>query len=142
VPDGVELPPDNLIERLEEALVDGEVLNIHLVGAPKLLEASVHGSEDGSLDTPHGRRHGNANVYDVRRGAFQVGCGENVEAGPEVEAAHVEALHGTLGLGETGDHGMGAVGEGVNGEKIALTEEAGDEGVGGGIGGAVGGEEE
>lgn len=115
MPDGVELPPDDLIERLEEALVDGEVLNIHLVGAPKLLEASVHGSEDGSLDTPHGRRHGNANVYDVRRGAFQVGCGENVEAGPEVEAADVEALHGTLGLGETGDHGMGAIGEGVNG---------------------------
>lgn len=65
-----------------------------------------------------------------------------MEAGPEVETPDVEALHGTLGLGEAGYHGVGAVREGVDGEKMALAEEAGDEGVGGGIGGAVGGEEE
>jgi len=142
VPDGVELPPDDLIEGLEKALVKGEILDVHLVGAPEFLEAGVHGSEDGGLDAPHGRRHGDADVDHVRRGALQVCGGEDVEAGPEMEAPDVEALHGTLGLGETGDHGVGAVREGVDGEKMALAEEAGDEGVRGGIGGAVGGEEE
>jgi len=142
VPDGVELPPDDLIEGLEKALVKGEILDVHLVGAPEFLEAGVHGSEDGGLDAPHGRRHGDADVDHVRRGALQVCGGEDVEAGPEMETPDVEALHGTLGLGETGDHGVGAVREGVDGEKMALAEEAGDEGVRGGIGGAVGGEEE
>lgn len=87
-------------------------------------------------------RHGDADVDDLRRGALEVGRGEDVEAGPEVEAPDVEALHGALGLGEAGDHGVGAVGEGVDGEEAVLAQEAGDEGVGGGVGGAVRGEEE
>lgn len=142
MPDGVELPPDDLVEGLEKALVDSEVVDVHLVCAPELLEAGIHGSEDGSLDAPHGRRHGDADIDNIRWGALQVRGGEDVEAGPEVETADVEALHGALGLGEAGDHGVGAVGEGVDGEKMALAEEAGDEGVRGGIRGAVGGEEE
>lgn len=133
MPDGVELPPDNLVEGLEEALVNGEVLDIDLVGPPELLDA---------MDARHGVRHGDADVDDLRRGALEVGGGEDVEARPEVEAADVEALHGALGLGEAGDHGVGAVGEGVDGEEAVLAQEAGDEGVCGDVGGAVGGEEE
>lgn len=67
MPDGVELPPDNLVKGLEEALVNGEVLDIDLVGPPELLEAGVHGVEDGGLDAHHGVRHGDADVDDLRR---------------------------------------------------------------------------
>lgn len=65
-----------------------------------------------------------------------------MEPRPEVEAADVEALHGALGLGEAGDHGVGGVREGVDREEAVLAQQAGDEGVGGGVGGAVRGEEE
>ena len=142
VPDGVKLPPDDFVEGLEEALVDSKVFNIDLVGPPELLEAGVHYVEDGGLDAHHGLRHRDADVNHLRRGTLEVRCGEDVEAGPEVEASDVEALHGAFGLGEARDHGVGAVGEGVDGEEAVLAQEAGDEGVGGGVGGAVGGEED
>jgi hypothetical protein len=142
VPDGVELPPDDLIKRLEEALVDGEVFDVDLVGPPELLEAGVHGIEDSGLDAPHRLSHGDADVDDLGRGALEVSGSKKVEAGPKVEASNVEALHSALRLGEAGDHGMGAIGEGINREEVVVAEEASHEGVGGGVGGAVGGEEE
>lgn len=82
VPDGVELPPDDFVKGLEEALVDGEVLDIDLVGPPELLEAGVHGFKDRGLDAHHGVGHGDADVNDLGRGALEVCCGEDVEAGP------------------------------------------------------------
>lgn len=62
-----------------------------------------------------------------------------MEPGPEVEAAEEEALEGALGLGEARDHGVGAVGESVDGGGAGDgAEDAGDEGLGGGVGKAVG----
>uniref|UniRef100_A0A0D3FCK5 Uncharacterized protein n=1 Tax=Oryza barthii TaxID=65489 RepID=A0A0D3FCK5_9ORYZ len=123
VPDGVELPPDDLIKRLEEALVDGEVFDVDLVGPPELLEAGVHGIEDSGLDAPHRLSHGDADVDDLGRGALEVSGSKKVEAGPKVEASNVEALHSALRLGEAGDHGMGAIGEGINREEVVVAEE-------------------
>lgn len=56
-----------------------------------------------------------------------------------MEASDVEALHGAFGLGEACDHGVRAVGEGVDGQEAMLAQEAGDEGIRGGVGGSVGG---
>lgn len=54
-----------------------------------------------------------------------------MESGPEVEAADEEALHDALGLGESGGHGLGLVGEGQDGGvRGEGAEEAGDEGLG------------
>lgn len=66
-----------------------------------------------------------------------------MEPGPEVELPHVEALHGALGLSEAGDHGLGTVGEGKDGEVgVEGAEKADNEGLSGGLGEGVDCEDE
>lgn len=145
MPDGIELPPDDLIKGLEEPLLNGEILHIDLVRPPQLLETSVHGLKHRRLDPLHGGAHRNPNIYNLRGFLLEVSGDEDVESGPEVEAADEEALHDALGLGEPGDHGVGAIGEGEDGDQGGVglgAEEAGDEGLGGCVGEAVGVEDE
>lgn len=138
MPDGVELVPHDLIERLEQPILHREILHVDLVGLPHLLETRVHDLQNGLLDPHHGPRHRNPNVDNHGRVPLELVGHVDVEPGPDVELFDVEALHGALGLGEGGDHGVGAVGEGEDGEG-AVEEEANGEGVGGGLGEGMGG---
>lgn len=138
MPDGVELPPHDLIERLEQAVLDSEVLNVDLVGPPELLETGIHGPKHRSLDPNHGWRHGHPDVQDLGWGTLEVSRDEDVEPRPEVEAADKEGLHNALGLGEAGDHRLGPIGEGMDGGRGGVVpEDAGDEGLGRGVGEAM-----
>lgn len=57
-----------------------------------------------------GHRH--PNVNDKRRIPFELIGDMDLKPRPEMEALEVEAFHYTLGLGETGDHGLWLIGEG------------------------------
>lgn len=112
MPDGLELVPHDLIERLEQPILHCEILHVDLVGLPHLLETRVHDLQNGLLDPHHGPRHRNPNVDNHRRVPLELVGHVDVEPGPDMELLDVEALHGALGLGEGGDHGVGAVREG------------------------------
>lgn len=118
MPDGVQLPPHDLIKRLEQAVLYGEILHINLVCLPHLLQASVQDLQNRLLDPLHGLGHWNPNVDHDRRVPLELIGHVDVEPGPQVELPNIEALHGPLSLGKTGDHGVGAVGEGEDGEVL------------------------
>lgn len=87
--------------------------------------------------------HGNPNVDHHRGSALQLLGDVDLEAGPQVEPSDEETLDGALGLGEAGDHSLGAVGEGADvGVGVEGAEEADDESLGGGIGEGVGVEDD
>lgn len=66
-----------------------------------------------------------------------------MEPRPEVQPPDPQALHGPLGLGEAGDHGVRLVGEGADADvAVEGAENPDDEGLGGGLGEGVGGEDE
>ncbi|PON37027.1 hypothetical protein PanWU01x14_323650 [Parasponia andersonii] len=143
MPNGVKLPPHNLIKRLEQPILDRQILHIDLIRLPHLLQARIHNLENGLLNRHHMPRRRNPDVHHLRSLLLELLRHVDMEPRPEVQLPDPQTLHDPLRLGEPGDHGVGLIGEGPDvGAPVEGAEDPDDEGLGGGVGEGVGGEDD
>lgn len=70
VPDRVQLTPHNVVEALEEALLQGQLTGVYLVGLAQLLDTGVHQVRDGIVYCAHGRAQTQPHLHQLQQSGF------------------------------------------------------------------------
>ncbi|CAI0417726.1 unnamed protein product [Linum tenue] len=135
MPNGIKLSPHNLIKRLEQPILHSQILHIHLIRLPHLLQTSIHDFNNRLLYPNHILTHRNPNIHHLRRIPLQLLRNVHLKSRPQVKLPYVERLHDPLRLREPGHHRMRPVGERANVHRPAHGfHNSDDERLGGGLG--------